>query len=109
MPAEKNGPGSPHDLLRVSITLAAIAVALAALRDDSPVAPFFLLAGFLASLGTGFAMMALWEQAGLGLNHLLTGLLPPDRDYRYTALIVIAWAFIALFIVFVVFLFTSIY
>ena len=54
-------------------------------------------------------MMALWEQAGLGLNHLLTGLLPPDRDYRYTALIVIAWAFIALFIVFVVFLFTSIY
>lgn len=54
-------------------------------------------------------MMAPREQAGLGLNHLLTGLLPPDPDYRYTALIVIAWAFVAIFVIFVVFLFTSIY
>lgn len=107
MPDENSGPGSPHDLLRVSITLAAIAVALAALRDDSPVAPFFLLAGFLASLGAGFAMMALWEDAGLGFSHLVTGFLPDDRDYRYRALIVITWSLIILYIVFVIFLFVS--
>lgn len=109
MPVEETGPGSPHDLLRVSITLAAIAVALAALRADSPVAPFFLLAGFLASLGTGFAMMALWEDAGLGLSYLFTGFFLRDFDNRYLALVIITWALIVLYVVFVVFLFTSIY
>lgn len=104
---EAPNPGTPHDLLRVSLTLAAIAVALAAFRADSPVAPFFLLVGLLASIGTAFAMIALWNDAGLGINHLLTGILSPERDYRYRALVIIAWSVIALIIVYVVFLFTS--
>ncbi|MDQ3693843.1 MAG: hypothetical protein M3464_09465 [Chloroflexota bacterium] len=107
VPNEAPNPGTPHDLLRVSLTLAAIAVALAAFRDDSVVAPFFLAVGLLASAGSVFAMIALWEDAGLGIKHLLTGILSPDRDHRYTALVIIAWSVIALFIVFAVFLFTS--
>lgn len=109
MPEEAPDPGTPHDLLRVSLTVAAIAVALAAFRADSPVAPFLLLVGLLASVGTLFAMIALWNDAGLGLNHLLTGIIPPDRDYRYRALVIIAWSVIALFVVYVVFLFTSVF
>ena len=108
-PGNVPDPGSPHDLLRVSITIAAIAVALSALREDSPVAPFFLAVGLLASAGTAFAMMALWEKAGLGLNHQLTGLLPAGRDYRFAALIVVAWAFIALFVAYAVFFFTTVF
>jgi len=104
---EAPDPGTPHDLLRVSLTLAAIAVALAAFRDDSPAAPFFLLVGLLASIGAAFAMIALWQDADLGINHLLAGFDLDDRDFRYTSLIFTGWSLIALFIVYVIFLLTS--
>ncbi len=88
-------PGSPHDLIRFGITLAAIAIALAAFRPESWATFVFLSVGLLAVVGTGYAMVALWQAAGLGVNHLF-GNLPPELDHRYAALVVLTWAMIAL-------------
>lgn len=101
-PAERD-PGSPHDLIRIGITLAAIAIALAAFRPDEWITILFLSVGLLAVVGTGYAMVALWQAAGLGLNHL-SGNLPPELDPRYTALVVLTWAMVALLIIHVVLL-----
>ncbi|MDQ3693324.1 MAG: hypothetical protein M3464_06830 [Chloroflexota bacterium] len=49
-------------------------------------------------IGTGHALVALWQAAGLGANHL-SGNLPPDLDPRYTALVVLTWAMVALVVI----------
>ena len=90
-----SNPGSPHDLIRVGTTLGAIAVALAAFRPEDALTYIFLSDGLLAVVGTGYAMVALWQVSGLGVNHLLGGL-PPELDLRYSALVVLTWAMIAL-------------
>jgi hypothetical protein len=56
MEGREPDPGSPHDLIRIGITLAAVSIALAALQADSPIVPWFLLSGLAATLGTGYAM-----------------------------------------------------
>lgn len=89
-------PGSPHDLIRIGITMTALAVAIAALRTDQPDVYFFLVIGLVAAWGTGYAMFALWQAAGLGVNHLVTGVLPAELDSRYSALVVLTWAMIAI-------------
>lgn len=96
-------PGTPHDLIRVGITLAAIAIALAAFRPESRTVYFFLSVGLLAAVGTGYAIAALWGAAGLTKEHMIPGRLPAHLDNRYTALVVLTWA-MAFFIVTFLFL-----
>lgn len=76
--------------------MTALAVALAALRAGQPDVYFFLVIGLLAAWGTGYAMFALWQAAGLGAKQLITGILPAELDSRYSALVVLAWAMIAI-------------
>lgn len=75
-------PGTHHqpgELLQVTSTIAAVAIALATLtaQDRSlqvgwfPIDLFFLLGGLFSLLGSVFAMVELWREAGLDLFDFL--------------------------------------
>lgn len=98
-------PGTPHDLIRVGVALAAVTVALASLQPESPLAPIFLLSGFGAAIGTGYAMAQLWDDAGLSFRDLIPRRRPEWLDFRYEALIYVTWAMIGLAFTIVAFLF----
>jgi hypothetical protein len=104
-----SGPGSTHDLLRLGITLSAIAIALASFQVQSIVTPFFLLAGLAAALGTAYAMVQLWVDSNLKLEHLLPRHRPEWFDGRYEALVYITWGMIALVVTYLVMLFITFY
>ena len=105
-------PGSPHDLIRVGITLSALLLALVSFvlsrdrveLDDKIVALFIAAIGLLAFMGTMFAVAALWQQAGLEKRHL-RGIFDQDSDrtfdYRHHSLVLLTWAMIGLIIAFV--------
>jgi hypothetical protein len=101
-------PGSPHDLIRVGLTLTAIAVAVSAFVQAGPFVPFFLLAGLLAAVSTGYAMAQLWADAGLSVKHLFAlARRPQGHDARYDALLYATWAMIALVVALGAFLLTT--
>lgn len=100
-------PGNPHDLIRVGITLAAVAIALAALQAGSPMVPWFLLSGLAATIGTGYAMAQLWANARLSLRDLIPRRRPEWLDLRYEALVYVTWAMIGLTVTFVALLLTA--
>lgn len=93
-------PGSAHDLIRVGVTLVtiaiaiAIAIALATFNSDSPLAPFFLLSGLAAAIGTGYAMAQLWEDALLTPRDLIPRRRPEGMDGRYEAIVYVTWGMI---------------
>lgn len=83
---QRGGTRPPGELLQTSMTVAAIAIALATLSVESdsvgvdwfPVDAFFLVGGLLSLCGSVFAMVELWEEAGLDAIDFM--LLPnPDR------------------------------
>jgi hypothetical protein len=88
-----NGYRPPGELLQVAITVAGIAVALAAIRPESEAAPFFRSAGLISLVGSAYAMSRLWQDAGLGPRDLF-----PHRgtDLRYLSLLFTAWGMILL-------------
>ncbi|MBA3417003.1 MAG: hypothetical protein H0U10_17420 [Chloroflexia bacterium] len=100
-------PGSAHDLIRVGLTLASLAVAVAAFVRTGPIVPFFLVAGLMAAIATGYAIAQAWADAGLGPRHLVPLRRPEGRDLRYEALVYITWSMIALIVAVGVFLFTA--
>jgi hypothetical protein len=100
-------PGSAHDLIRIGVTLAAVAVALAAFQRDEWVAPFYLVVGLAAVVGTGYALAALWRDAGMDIRNLFTLRPPAGSDNRFPALIFLTWAMILLLAVYLAMLFTT--
>ena len=84
---EDGPPFSATDVLSVTVTVAGIAIALAAIRPGSPAVPFFLTAGLFATGGSLYALATLWTEAGLRFRHSL-GLNRPERlGSRYEALL----------------------
>jgi hypothetical protein len=106
MAQEGPNPGSPHDLVRVGITLTAIAIALAAFRPESALAPFFLLVGIAAVVGTGYAVFQLWDDCGLGARNLIPWPRPPHMDGRFEALVWLTWAKIGMLATYLALLFS---
>ncbi len=100
-------PGSAHDLIHVGVTLAAVSVALAAFQRDEWVSPFFLLVGLGATIGTGYALAALWREAGMGPRNLFTLRPPAGSDDRFPALIFLTWAMILLLAAYLAMLLTT--
>lgn len=88
--------GSAHDLIRVGLTLAGLSVAVAAFVRSGPFVPIFLIAGLLATIGTGYATAQLWADAGLTLSRLVPLRRPAGFDARYEALVYLTWAMVAL-------------
>lgn len=94
------------DLLQIAITIAAIAVALAALTLDRgpvirgvrPVPVSFLLSGLPAVFGGMYAMGDLWSQEGMSVRDALghhpwnrARGRPIDDGYAYNALVLTTW------------------
>jgi hypothetical protein len=102
-------PGTPHDLIRVGITLAAVSIALAALQQGSPMVPWFLLAGLAATIGTGYAMAQLWGDSRLSAKDLIPRRRPDGLDLRYEAPVYITWGLIGLIGAFIALLLTTFY
>lgn len=98
-------PGTPHDLIRLGIALSAVTVALASLQPESPIAPIFLLSGFGAAIGTGYAVAQLWKDSELTFWDMFPRRRPEWLDLRYEALVYIIWAMVGLTITIVAFLF----
>jgi hypothetical protein len=98
-------PGSAHDLLRVGITLSAIAVALASFQPDIALTRFFMLSGLAASAGTGYALSQVWSDAGLTLRDPFPRRRPKSLDRRYEALVYITWGMFGLVMTFLALLF----
>ena len=97
-------PGNAHDLIRVGLTVASLAIAVAAFVGTGPIVPFFLVAGLMATIATGYAIAQVWADAGLGLRHLVPLRWPAGLDARYEALVYITWAMLALVVAVGVFL-----
>lgn len=109
MEQREPNPGTPHDLIRLGITLAAVSIALAALQQGSPMVPWFLLSGLAATIGTGYAMAQLWADSNLSARSLIPRYRPSGLDLRYEALVYITWGLIGLTGAFIALLLTAFY
>ena len=65
-------PSNPAELLQVTITVAGFAIALVAFDPRGAVAPYLLVAGLMSLGGSGHALAAMWQDAGLSWRALVT-------------------------------------
>jgi hypothetical protein len=100
-PSTTPNPGSPHDLIRACITLAAITIALASFQKDPLTARAFLFCGLGATLGAGYAMAQLWADSNMrSLKHLLFIDAPEGMGFRFGALVFLTWSMIGLVLIY---------
>jgi hypothetical protein len=80
---------------------------LATFQRDTMSERFFLLSGLGAAIGTGYALDALWREAGMDPKALFTLRPPEGSDSRFAALIFLTWSMIFFVVVYIAMLFAS--